>query len=358
MSNIKKRGIAASVRYDKEEWTRLCAVIAATPKATRVRVTKKGTPPLLASLPEYGHAGPPPADGRCACGSSLNRNKETKSGFQRRAGLWQCTACAKGQCMWAGCERRSDFNRADGNGKECINHHCGFCTMCGSLADTNSDGNGGYLCTTCHKGRCIIDGCDRAGRKKTDEGWLCEDHGNVRCEVGGCGLIASNRTLEGLLACRAHVFGYCVMDGCECVAAGAHGRCHSHRENGDDWRAREEGPGFGYLLSICKWDSGQEVAVGWGGTAVHEFANRMNVHTSTLREHGLYIAAIHRIWFPDAKFVKENVDNWFQSEMPTLADELGVNVAGFNRESAVGVPYQFFIEEYEELVTDYRTYDD
>ena len=354
----KAKGIAASIRYDKEEWTRLCEVIAATPKATRVRVTKKGTPPLLASLPDFDHAGPPPADHRCKCGNSLTRCKTTKSGFIRNAGLWQCFGCSVGQCSWAGCKRRAEFNRADGQGKECYSHHCGFCTVCGGLAAGKSDGQDGYVCSSCFHGKCVVDGCDRMGRIKTDDGHLCLEHGNERCEVGGCGKQGKSRTPEGLLACQQHVFGSCVVDGCESIASAAHGRCASHRANGDDWRAREEGPGYGYLLSICEWDSGQEVAVGWGGTAVHEFATRMNAHTITLREHGLYIAGIHRIWFPDAKFVKENIDNWFRSEMPTLADALGVNVIGFNRESAVGVPYQFFIEEYEELVTNYRTYED
>jgi hypothetical protein len=41
-----------------------------------------------------------------------------------------------------------------------------------------------------------------------------------------------------------------------------------------------------------------------------------------------------------------------------LAESLGIDVSGLKEESIAGVSLEYFQQEYEALVSDYRTYDD
>ena len=328
---------------------------------------------ILAFTPDFDHSGPPPADGRCACGARLSVADDCLSGFKRLGGVWQCAYCARGVCP---CGEKAYTKEL------CAFHGYGYCAFPGNthrapvLADRVIDLDGAEvsacvacyqritkgicatvgcerpaktagLCVACYRGLCSVDGCSNQAQSRDG---TCRAH-SPRCSEPGCnngvGTSQSGR-------CQSHDNGVCKVDGCSAYARSReHGYCQFHLANGPDAVQREDGPGWHYRLLLTDFD-GVPVGVGWGGTVATAFDARMSKHKTNLAAVGLMVAAISRRWTEDAKFAKEQVDNWFKGRGPTICDLVGEDVIGFIEESAAGVDFSFFVDEFDALLDDWR----
>ena len=332
---------------------------------------------ILALTPDFDHSGPPPADERCACGSRLPVDDEAQQSLQRLGGVWQCVACwlvacpcgnkalIKGLCAFHAygyCATPGHTHRAPVLARHLVDldgakvSACPTCYARITKDPCATDGcerpvHGAGLCAACYRGLCPVDGCSNQAQSRDG---TCFSH-SPRCSEPGCnngvGTSQSGR-------CYAHDNGVCKVDGCSAYAkAREHGLCGFHRDNGPDAVQREDGPGWHYRLLITDFD-GVPVGVGWGGTASTAFKDRMSDHKTNLAAAGLMVSAISRRWTEDAKFAKEQVDNWFKDRGPTICDAVGEDVIGFKEESAAGVDFSFFVDEFDALLDDWRHFAD